>query len=402
MNAPVVLPTHPRLRPEAANAPASGISKVANYGRQRPGIIPLWVGEGDLSTPDFIRDAAMASLQAGETFYTWQHGLPELRAALARYHEALYGRPSDPGRFFVTVGGMQAAQIALRMAAGVDDEVLIPTPAWPNFRGAIGVGGARPVSVPLNFDPDRGWSLDLDRLAGAVTSRTRAVVLNSPANPTGWTATLDDLRAVLELARRHGLWIIADEIYARFLFDPALAVGGRAPSFRDVMDADEDRVMFVQTFSKNWAMTGWRLGWLEVPKALGPTVENLIQYSTSGAPIFHQRAAVVALDEGEAFVEEQVARVARGRAAVCEGLAQTGAAELPPPPGAFYAFPRIKGVSDSVALALRLVDDANVGVAPGATFGEGGEGFLRLCFARRSEDLEEAVRRLAPVLRALS
>lgn len=400
MNAPVTVAIPPRLRPEAAEAPASGILRVANHGRERPGLIPLWVGEGDLPTPAFICEAASRSLAAGETFYTWQGGIPELRAALARHHERLYGVPCAPERFFVTVGGMQAAQIAVRMAAGAGDEVLIPTPSWPNFRGAVTVGGARPVEVPLDFDPARGWRLDLARLADAVTPRTRAVVVNSPANPTGWTATPDDLRAILDLARRHGLWIVADEIYARFVYDGEPGPTRRAPSFRDVADPGEERILFVQTFSKNWAMTGWRIGWLEVPAALGPIVENLIQYSTSGVPVFQQRAGIAALEDGEDFVAEQVRRAALGRAIVCKALGATGGVALPPPPGAFYAFPRVAGAADSLALALRLVDEANVGLAPGATFGSGGEGFLRLCFARGPGDLEEAMRRLVPVLRA--
>ena len=277
MNAPVSPPSVLALRPEAANAPTSGIVEVFNYGRNRPGLIPLWVGEGDLPTPSFICDAAARSLGAGETFYTNQRGIPELRQALASYHERLFGRAFDPERFFVTVGGMHAMQIAVRMAAGNGDEVLIPTPAWPNFGGAIAVAGARPVSVPMRAEAG-GWVLDLEALAAAVTPRTRAIAVNSPSNPTGWTATAEDIEGLLALSRRHGLWIIADEIYHRFVYDPALLVDGvRSPSFRDAM-TDEDRVLFVQTFSKNWAMTGWRIGWLEASPALGQVIENLIQY----------------------------------------------------------------------------------------------------------------------------
>jgi aspartate/methionine/tyrosine aminotransferase len=401
MNAPVLTPSVFPLRPEAENAPASGIVEAMTYGRGRPGLIPLWAGEGDMATPSFICEAAARSLAAGETFYTWQRGIPELREALARYHERLYGTAFSPDRFSVTVGGMHAAQIAVRMAAGTGDEVLIPTPAWPNFRGAITVAGARPVPVPMTSGPE-GWTLDLDRLREAVTPRTRAIVVNSPANPTGWTAGPGDLRAILALARESGLWIIADEIYARFVYDPALTLGsGRAPSLRDVME-EGDRVLFVQTFSKNWAMTGWRIGWIEAPPALGATVENLIQYSTSGVPTFLQRAAIAALDEGDSFADEQIARAARGRDIVCEGLNATGRVDLPAPPGAFYAFLRVPGVTDSRALALRLIDEANVGLAPGTAFGAGGEEYLRLCFARKAEDLDEAVRRLAPVLERMN
>ena len=392
----------PTVRPEALAAPESGIVEVFNYGRGREGLIPLWVGEGHLPTPDFIGEAAAKALRGGETFYTWQRGVPELRAAIARYVARLYGVPADPERFFVTIGGMQALQIAIRIAAGPGDEVLIPSPAWPNIAGALAVAGAAAVPVPMRFDPREGWSLDVDSLTAAVTPRTRALFINSPANPTGWTATPDDLRAILALARRHGLWIIADEIYGRFAYGSGLVaspLGERAPSFRDVWEpADSQRVLFVQTFSKNWAMTGWRVGWLEAPASLGNVIENLVQYSTSGVPAFLQRGAVAALEEGESFVGEQVARAAAGRRIVVEGLSRVEAVDLPAPPGAFYAFLRVRGANDARALSLRLVDEANVGLAPGTAFGPGGEGFQRLCFARAEADLAEAVRRIAQVL----
>jgi aspartate/methionine/tyrosine aminotransferase len=380
------------LRPEARNAPESGIVEVVNHGRMKEGLIPLWVGEGDLPTPDFIARAANASLAAGETFYTWQRGIPDLREALARYHTALYGRPFSMDSFFVTGSGMQAVQIVVRMITGPGDEVVIPTPAWPNVGAAIGVAGAIPVNVPMDYVQGR-FSLDLDRLAAAITPKTRAIAINSPANPTGWTATKDELAAILALARKHGLWIIADEIYARFVYDGS----ARAASFHDVMEA-EDRVLFVQTFSKNWAMTGWRVGWIEAPPAFGQVIENLIQYSTSGVPVFVQRGAIAALDEGEPFVAEQIARATEGRRIIAEGLKATNRVTLSPPDGALYQFFSVDGWQDSRALAIDLVDRANVGLAPGTAFGPGGETGLRLCFARKAPDLVETVARLQRAL----
>jgi aspartate/methionine/tyrosine aminotransferase len=395
MNAPVQTPSRFNLRPEAEQAPTSGIVDVFSYGRNRPGIIPLWVGEGDLPTPPFICEAAARSLKDGETFYTYQRGIPELRQAIARYHERVYGKAFDPERFFVTSGGMAAMQIVFRMISGPGDEVLVPTPAWPNFVGAITVAGARAVGVPMAID-GRGWHLDVERLEQAITPRTRALVVNSPSNPTGWTASHADLRAALDLARRRGLWIVADEIYGRFVHDPALNVDGRTPSFRDVMEP-EDKILFVQTFSKNWAMTGWRLGWIEAPPALGQVIENLVQYQSSGTPVFIQRGGLAAMEGGEAFVAEQIARAGAGREIVGR-LAGTGLVELPPPSGAFYAFLKIKGASSSRDIAFRLIDEANVGLAPGSAFGEAGEGYLRLCYLRKAEDLEEAVSRIAAAL----
>jgi aspartate/methionine/tyrosine aminotransferase len=376
------------LRREAREAPDSGIVEIFNYGRGRPGVIPLWAGEGDLPTPAFICDGASRALAAGETFYTWQRGVPEIRAALARYHERQFGRAFSPERFFVTAGGMHAIQLAVSAVAGRGDEVLVPTPAWPNFAAALGVNGARAVAVPLAFGGDR-WTLDIDRLGAAIGERTRAIFINSPANPTGWTATLDDLRAILDLARRRGLWIIADEVYSRFVYGAA----PRAPSFYDLIGED-DRVLFVNTFSKNWAMTGWRIGWLAAPPVLGAMIENLIQYSTTGVAAFLQRGAIVALEDGEDFVAAQVARAREGRAIVCDGLAGSNRVRFAAPDGAFYLFFAVDGAPGNSALGLRLVDEAGIGLAPGEAFGEGGAPFMRLCFARRADDIREATQRL--------
>jgi aspartate/methionine/tyrosine aminotransferase len=396
MIAPAVEPNRSSLldalRLQARAAPESGIVEVMNYCRAREGVIPLWAGEGDLPTPAFISEAATRSLAAGETFYTAQRGIPELRDALARYHGRVYGRAFSPEEFFVTGSGMQAIQIALAMTAGVGDEVLIPTPTWPNAAAAAGVIGARPVEVPMSLG-NAGWTLDLDRLAAAAGSRTRALFVVSPSNPTGWTATREELAALLALARRHGLWIVADETYGRFWY----GVGARAPSFIDVMEP-EDRVLFVNTFSKNWAMTGWRIGWIMADPALGQVIENMVQYSTSGVAQFMQRAAVAALERGESFVEHQIARARRGRDIVCRGLAATGRCRFAVPQGAFYLFFAVAGETDTRRLALRLVDEAGVALAPGSAFGPSGHGFLRLCFARTAEQLETAVARLAASL----
>ncbi|WP_296583342.1 pyridoxal phosphate-dependent aminotransferase [Xanthobacter sp.] len=385
---PVEDPYLERVREHVRALPESGIVEVMNYGRDRPGMIPLWAGEGDVPTPPFICEAAASALHAGETFYTWQRGLPELRASIARYMSGLYGVPEAPERYFVTGSGMQAIHVAMALVAGAGDEVIIPSPTWPNAAAAAQKAGARAVYVPFNYGPE-GFTLDHDRLAAAVTPSTRAIFLNTPANPTGFVATLDDLKAVLSLARRHGLWIIADEIYGRFYYGEE----ARAPSFHDIMDK-EDHILFVQTFSKNWAMTGWRIGWLEAHPRLGQIIENLIQYSTSGVAAFMQRGAIAALDQGEPFVAEQIARARRGRDLVGDALLATGRVDLVKPPGAFYLFFGIEGRRDVRSLGLTLVDEANVGLAPGTAFGLGGDGFMRLCFARGDAQLAEASRRL--------
>jgi aspartate/methionine/tyrosine aminotransferase len=387
------------IRPEALAAPESGIVEVFDYGRGRQGLIPLWVGEGDLATPAFICDAAARSLAAGETFYTYQGGIPELRGAIADYINCIYpaaagSAAARPERFFVTVGGMQALQIAVRIAAGNGDEVIVPTPAWPNFHGALAVAGAAPVEVPLRYvegaaaDAAR-WQLDLGDLAAAVGPRTRAIVVNSPANPTGWTATRDELAALAGIAQRRGLWLIADEVYQRFFY-----AGSRAPSLYDLGEPGE-RTLLVNTFSKNWAMTGWRIGWLSAPPALGPVIENLIQYSSSGTPAFTQRAATTAIRGGDDFLALQVERARLGRDIVCDALRASPRVRFAEPDGSFYVFFTIDGEDDTRALALRLVDEARVGLAPGAAFGGPGSRFMRLCFARDAGQIREASRRLS-------
>jgi aspartate/methionine/tyrosine aminotransferase len=287
---------------------------------------------------------------------------------------------------------MHAIEIATRLIVGPGDEALIPTPAWPNFVGALEISGAH--AVPVRLDKGSRWSLDPAKLEEAVTPATRLIFLNTPANPTGFIATREEIVETLAIARRRGLWIIADEIYGRITYD-----GVRAPSFHDVM-APDDKILFVQTLSKNWAMTGFRIGWLEAPAALGEVIENLVQYTTSGVPVFNQRAATAALEQGEAFLAWQIERCRRSRDILCAGLARTGRVRFFEPEAAFYLFFSVDGFPDSRALALRLIDEAGVGAAPGRAFGPGGEGHLRICFARDPEQIAEATRRMARWLAA--
>ena len=376
------------LRTEARLAPESGIVAVMNHGRRREGIIPLWAGEGDLPTPDFIRKAGADALLAGETFYTWQRGIPELREALARYHSRHFSTKLTEDNFLVTGSGMQSIQLALQAVAGHGDEVVYFSPAWPNFAAAARICGAKAVAVQLDIGKN-GWTLDIEKLKASITSRTKAIFINSPSNPTGWTADKETLRDILKLARKHGIWIIADEIYALFSYS-----NKRAASFLDIMDP-EDRVIFVNSFSKNWAMTGWRIGWLTVHPNLAQVFENLIQYSTSGVAQFMQKGAVVALDHGDDFIEMQVSRARQARDILCDALASTGKAQVIPPDGAFYLFFGLDGISDSMSAAFSMVDQANIGVAPGAAFGNGADSYFRICFNRKLDDIRTAADRLA-------
>jgi len=380
------------LRAAATNLDESDIVAIVNSAREKPGLIPLWVGEGDLPTPQFIIDAANESLANGETFYTWQRGIPDLRQALADYHEQIFALANNPERFFVTGSGMQAIQLTLQALVGEGDEVVMTTPCWPNIHAATQVAGGRPVHVELDFSSN-GWSLDIDKLFDSVTERTAAIFINSPSNPTGWVADEPTLRQILSFARKRGLWIVADEVYSRFVYDEMAYPKGRAPSFYDIMDED-DRVILVNTFSKNWAMTGWRAGWISASPEIGQVFENLIQYSTSGVPSFIQRAAVSALQKGEPFMEMQRQRAHENRDRLCGALSQTGRVRLAVPQGAFYLFFAIEGRRDTKSLALQIIEEANVGLSPGTGFYTGGSGFLRLCFMRNPQQIDEATERL--------
>ena len=381
------------LSPRALRAPESGIVEVVNYARGREGLIPLWVGEGNLPTPDFIARAASEALLRGETFYTWQRGIPELRAALSRYYARRFGAHLPDEHFYVVGSGMQAIKLAIEALASPGDDMVYLTPAWPNFAAAAALSGANPIAVPLDFAGGR-WQLDLGRVEAAITPKTRVLFVNSPSNPTGWTATREDLESLLAIARRHDLWIIADEIYALYHY-----ADGRAPSFLDVMEEGE-RIVFVNSFSKNWSMTGWRVGWIVAPPDMGQVLENLIQYSTSGVPQFLQQGAIAALDEGDGFVQANIDKAARNRDVFCDALIATNRVETLKPDGALYAFLKIDGVTDSRRAALDIVDRTNVGLAPGTAFGQGGELFMRACFLRDPAQVAEAAERLARYIAA--
>lgn len=392
------MPSDPKLfaslSARARKAPESGIVEVFKHGWGKPGLIPLWAGEGDRPTPEFIRQAGADALLAGETFYTVQRGIPELRQGLADYYARHFGitRPLDA--FTVTGSGMQAIKLSIEAVSGPGDEVVYLSPAWPNLAAAFGISGGTPVPLAMDVSGGR-WSFDLGKLEAAITPRTRVLFINTPANPTGWTATREDLEIILALARRHGLWIIADEIYSRFSYGAE-----RAPSFLDVAEP-EDRILYVNSFSKNWAMTGWRVGWIMAPPAIGQVLENLVQYSTSGVAQFMQKGAVAAINDGDDFVAEQVAQAEKARNLFCDVLAATNRVEIARPDGAFYAFFRIDGLEDTRPAALDIVDRANVGLAPGTAFGPGGEAYMRACFLRRIDEVEEAAHRLATYISAL-
>ena len=368
------------------------ISEVSKLALGDPNVIPLWYGESDVTTPEFIRQAAKEAIDRGETFYTHKRGIPDLRAALADYMTGLYGRKIDMDRVTIAAAGMNAIMVLMELVAEKGDNVVTLSPAWPNGSATVHIMGAELRRVVLDREQGR-WRLDLDKLFDAVDGRTRMLFINSPNNPTGWMMTHEEQKAVLEFCRKRNIWILADEVYHRLVYH-----GNTAPSFLEIAEPD-DPVFIANTFSKAWAMTGWRLGWITAPPALGDIIGELVGYNTSGVPTFLQPAATVALRKGEPFVKEMVERCRAGRDIAARHLAEIPRVRFTPPEAAFYAFFEVDGMTDSLAMAQRLVREARVGLAPGSAFGKGGEGYLRLCFAQSPALLEEAMVRIKKVLR---
>jgi aspartate/methionine/tyrosine aminotransferase len=370
---------------------ASKIRELVNEGMGRRDLLAFWVGEPDEPTPQFIRKAGVDSIAAGEVFYSQNLGIPELRQALASYVSRLH-RPTDESQIAVTSSGVNALMLASQLIVEQGERVVEVVPLWPNLQEIPKILGARVDTVPLAFSNER-WKLDLDRLIDALKPGTRALYLNSPNNPTGWAITRDEQRVILEHCRRHGIWIFADDAYERLYFGP----GGIAPSFFDLMD-EGDRIIGANTFSKSWLMTGWRLGWLVVPPSLAADLAKIIEYNTSCAPVFVQRAGLAAVKDGEPVVAHTLERFRHARDFLVSQLKSIPKVHVGMPDGTMYAFFSVEGMTDSLAFCKRLVHDHGLGFAPGAAFGPEGEGYVRWCFAASDERLAEGVRRLARAL----
>lgn len=369
----------------------SKIREVAHVGMGLDDLIALWYGEPDLPTPEFICRSAAEAMVAGCTFYTENLGIPELREALSTYMSGLHGRNIRTDRVAVTASGMSATNLVQQVLTNPGDNVVVTAPVWPNLIETIRIMSGEPRLVPLSFG-NEGWSLDLDRLFDSVDSRTRAILINSPSNPTGWVMPREQQQAVLDFARKRGIWVIGDEVYDRLVYDRAVA-----PSFLDLAEPD-DRVISVNSFSKTWCMTGWRLGWLTVPPELAPVVEKMIEFHYSCPAHFSQVAAVTAVTEGEDFVRETVARYKAARDLVIDRLQALPRVRVHRPEGAFYAYFAVDGMDDSLEFCKRVVRQTRVGLAPGAAFGTGDNGHIRLCFASTLPRLDEAMDRLQPFL----
>lgn len=384
------------MRALVENLEESRIREVANEGMGREDVLRFWFGESDEVSPEPVRAAAIASLQAGETFYAHNLGLPELRQAIAAYTDALHpGRGAGHwhGRVAVTSGGVNGLMLACQALLEAGDEVVAVTPVWPNLVAQPAILGAHVRRVPLV--PKAGaWTLDLDALKAAVTSATRLLVVNAPNNPTGWTLTRDEQQAILAHCRDTGTWILADEVYERLYYGDETG-NGAAPSFLDVAEP-QDRLVVTHSFSKSFLMTGWRMGWLVLPPGMTAAVGKLIEFNTSCAPVFVQRGALAALEHAQAITPALVRHLRACRDTLVPLLQAVPGVSLAVPHGGMYAFFRLEGHDDCLLTAKRLVREAGLGLAPGSAFGPEAAGWYRWCFASRDLGrLREGVRRLS-------
>lgn len=367
---------------------SSKIREVANAGIGRPGVLPFWFGEPDEPTPEFIRRAAVDALDQGDTFYVQTHGMPVLRDGIVGYLRRLHGKDFHVERVAVTSSGTAALMLAIQAVVEPDDRVVAVTPLWPNLVEMPKLLRASVKTFSLSFDGS--WKLDLCSLLEALTPGTRALLINSPNNPTGWTLSAAEQKAILEHCRERNIWIIADDVYERIYYE-----GPSAPSFLNIA-LPEDRVISCNSFSKAWRMTGWRLGWIVAPQAMHRDIGKLIEYNTTCAPPFIQRAAVVAIEHGEDEISHSLGRFALARNRLVDGLLKLPGVTVPPlPAGAMYLFFRIDGVDDSLAHCKKLVQEAGLGLAPGIAFGDDGEGYLRWCYASSVERIDLGLEKLA-------
>ena len=365
----------------------TNIVEVARYGWGRQGLIPLWFGEGDVPTPAFISDACHESMIKGDTFYTDQNGITELREELIEYNKRTFDIRLNQDRVTVTNSGMMAITIVMQVLLNPGDEVVVIGPVWPNIYSAISInrGIATHASITLQ---DNAWKLDLKDVFAAISTSTKAIFLNSPGNPTGWIMPEEDQKELLNFCREKDIWIVSDEVYHSLVFDRPVA--------NSILKyaSPNDKVISVNSFSKSWLMTGWRMGWIVHPAGLSETFAKLIQISTSGVPAFIQKAGIVALSKGDQVVADLRDRCQIGRDIVFDYLEQWPRVRCMRPKGAFYAFFSVEGMENSLEFCKTLIDKCNVGLAPGSAFGPGGEGFLRLCFASTPDKLNEAMQAL--------
>jgi aminotransferase len=385
---PVATPTAgARLSARVRAVPPSGIRRFFDVIATMPDVISLGVGEPDFTTPPQIVEEGVRSLRAGRTHYTSNYGTIELRRALARNLERLYGVSYDPeSEILITVGASEALAAAMKAIVDPGDEVLLHEPSYVAYLPSIIFNGGVPVMLPT--DPGDGWQLEAEQVEAAITPRTKVLFLGYPCNPTGAVLSPETLRAVAEIARRHDLLVVSDEIYDRLVY------GGHRHEAVSSLEGMRDRTIMLGGFSKAYAMTGWRVGYACAPRDLLEGILKVHQYEIMSAPTTAQDAALVALTGAEPDVLRMVDEYDRRRRMFVEGLNRAGLPTVEPK-GAFYAFPRIAGTGlSSEEFSERLLFEHKVAVIPGSAFGPSGEGHVRATLATSYEHLEEALVRI--------
>ena len=387
----------PRLASSVESVPHSRIRELAEIAMPMDGVLRLYFGESNLPTPQYIKDAAARALADGYTFYTENAGLPSLRRALAAHYSRLQEVELDPlGEIVITASGVQALNVAIRCVLDPGDEALVLTPVWPNGPSNVAMANAVARQISHTLCGER-YRVDFDALEAAITPRTRLLLYTSPSNPLGWVATEEEQQRLLDFARGHGLWLLADEVYDRLYYaGPRLSCP--VPSILKKASR-EDAVIVVQSFSKSYCMTGWRLGWLIARRDLAAKATQLNEFIVSHAPSFAQKAAETALADGEEELARMLERLRENRDLCVAALRGMPRVTVPTPDGAFYVFPRIDGLTDSFGFCKRLLEETRVGLAPGVAFGAGGEGSVRICYAAERSILEPAMERLGQFLR---
>jgi len=370
---------------------ASQIRDVAEIGMKMDDVIPLWFGEGAWPTPTRIVNAAVDAMQNASHKYQPNNGTVELRETIRQYCQAQFKAHCSLSQITVTPSGMQGLMLSAQLLTSPGDRVVAIEPSWPNIVGCYEAMGADVHGVSLRAHEGR-WQLDMEQLLDSLDKSTKIFIVNSPNNPTGWTLSTSEQQQILDHCRRLGIWIVADDVYAR-LYRHAAA----APSFLSIADPT-DRLISVNSFSKSWSMTGWRLGWLVTPPECEVALGQLTEFNTSCTPGFTQHAGITALREGESDIAELTQRLNAGYKATAKALRGMSRVEFIDPDGAFYAFFRVEGLNDSYQAALNILKETKVGLAPGSAFGQTGEGYLRLCYAQPVDVLEEAFNRLEPYL----
>ncbi len=388
----VKLPLSSRMTPyntTIENLTPNPGTDLLRYARTKEGVVSLAQGEGSLPTPQFICDAAMKALkEENKTFYAPILGHPELRAELSTYYKNIYALDIPQNRFFVTSSGTTAVHLSLAAIINSGDEVVALTPIWKNLMSAMEISEAKIKQVGMNYIAGQGWQLDFNRLFAACTPATKAIMIVTPSNPTGWVMSTAEMRAVMDFARERGIWVVADEVYTRTVYGQV-----RAPSFLDVSEPD-DLLLVINSFSKTWAMTGWRLGWIVGPSSAEMKICDLAVYNNMGPPSFTQYGALAALRQGEGFLTEQMTLWRSNLDLLMDRFAQMPRISLTRPESSFYAFFKVEGEEDCIAFCTRLIDEAGLSLAPGCSFGDCGRGFIRLAFACSETKLLDALDRL--------